>query len=195
MFIKDSPTLGKIPGDIKFNIISSYIETNNPFTSTTNLSNNTSGSDSRPTTSDSIASTTYTSNTSTSNVSSLNASTSNTSTNFSENIFTPTTYRELDLCLKANAENLNNIEKTSNDPLLTESLRDKLIAEGAYLLDQKLNHWNASYEKGVNTPLNDDDSDVIHKQILDLRDRANSLVEKSSRNPSRLEVIKEEENS
>lgn len=107
-------------------------------------------------------------------------------------MFTPNTLKALDFEIRRNSDNIESIDKTISDKGVKQSVKDNLLEERQYLLDQKAKHLASSLQAGKNTPLNDIDADNLHKDITLLREKVNTLYDKSENNHNRLEVITEE---
>lgn len=110
----------------------------------------------------------------------------------SKDLFTPTTYKALDLEIARNSDNISDLDKTISDEGVKNSVLDKLMDERRYLLEQKGKHLSAILQLSKNTSIDDVDSDKLHKEISLLKQRTDSLYTKSINNSSRLDVVEEE---
>lgn len=114
------------------------------------------------------------------------------SPDLSKDMFTPTTYKALDSEIQRNSDNISSLNKTTSDEGVRQSVHDKLMDEGRYLLEQKSKHLPASVQTAKNTSIDDVDPDNLDKEISLLKQRTDSVYKKSMKNSYRLEEIKED---
>lgn len=90
--------------------------------------------------------------------------------------FTPTTYQELNKEIKKNWMKINKLETTPEEE---DYVKENLLDEKRYLLDQKAKHLKSLLDIAKNTPINDIDVDKLKKDIESLNKNAKTLLEKS----------------
>ena len=112
------------------------------------------------------------------------------SPNLEKDLFTPTTYTALNEEIRRNSKNISDIDKNFTGDELKESILNNLNDERRYLLDQKSKHLEATLQLAKNKDLGVD-SDVLHKQISDLKEKTDSLYSKSLYIESRLDKTSE----
>lgn len=77
------------------------------------------------------------------------------SPDLSKDLFTPTTFSELDSLIELNSLNLITLSQTVRDPELVDAIKANLLDERNYLFTQKGKHLAATLQMAKNTPLND----------------------------------------
>lgn len=123
---------------------------------------------------------------------STNSSYNSLSPDLSKDAFTPITYKSLEEEINRNYTNMVDIDKTISDEGVRNSIRDKLMDERRYLLDQKSKHLASIYQLGKNTDFTDVDADILHKEISSLKEKTDNLYKKSLNTSNRLNSIKEQ---
>lgn len=126
-----------------------------------------------------------------------NSETPEASPDCSKDMFTPTTLSFLDKEIKENDLNLENLDNICKDETTKQSVKEKLIEEAKYLLDQKSNHLNSILQQAKNTPINSNETDVdnLHNEISCLKTKVKDLYEKSKDLQNRLDVDENNPNS
>jgi len=97
------------------------------------------------------------------------------SPDYSKDLFSPATFKELDLLIKGNEDNLNNINNLPVDTKVKQNNYESLLEEREYLLHQKANHLRGVLQEASKIPTNDTDIDKLLKNIYDLESYAKSL--------------------
>ena len=97
------------------------------------------------------------------------------SPDYTKDLFSPSTLKELDLLIKENESNINNIYRIPLDDLVKHNNYESLLEEREYLLRQKANHLRGVLQVASKTPLNDIDMDKLINNVNDLESYATSL--------------------
>jgi len=95
-----------------------------------------------------------------------------------EDMFTPNTLDSLNQEIKNNKLNLDNIDNISKHDT-KDHVRENLLDERRYLLEQKTKHLEGVLQKAKNVPINDIDVYKLDKDILKLKNNIDKLVEMS----------------
>lgn len=101
------------------------------------------------------------------------------SPDYTKDRFTPRTLGELDKVIEENTSNLKAIDNLPIDDTTKPSIKEKLIDEKRYLLDQKAKHVNSVLQQAKNTNLHDVDVDNLRKQVSQLKTTVDDLMNQS----------------
>ncbi|KAF1828026.1 hypothetical protein BDW02DRAFT_318181 [Decorospora gaudefroyi] len=87
--------------------------------------------------------------------------------------FTPKTLKELEKEIFNNHEALNNLDRVDID--VRKSVKENLLDEQRYLLQQKSNHLQSVLDEAANTPINVLDTDELKSDVNNLQEKINKL--------------------
>lgn len=93
-------------------------------------------------------------------------------------MFTPNTLDSLNQEITNNKLNLDNIDNISKLDT-KQHVRENLLDERRYLLDQKAKHLDSVLQLAKTAPIYDIDADELEKDILKLKKKIDKLVEMS----------------
>jgi hypothetical protein len=89
--------------------------------------------------------------------------------------FTPGTLAELEKEISDCTSKLKYVNETCQDVHLKDSLREKVLEESSYLLDQKRKHYEALQNMAANTSLPEEDFDKIRNNVSLLSRQVNEV--------------------
>jgi DNA-binding transcriptional regulator GbsR (MarR family) len=79
--------------------------------------------------------------------------------------------------LDRNKQNLREVEDVCNDPRTRDDVKERLIDERKYFLDQQRKHTTAILDMASKVDLNDVDADKLSKEVGKLKDDVERLYE------------------
>jgi DNA-binding transcriptional regulator GbsR (MarR family) len=91
--------------------------------------------------------------------------------------FTPNSLEHLKYELDRNKQNLREVEDVCNDPRTRDDVKERLIDERKYFLDQQRKHTTAILDMASKVDLNDVDADKLSKEVGKLKDDVERLYE------------------
>lgn len=93
--------------------------------------------------------------------------------------FSPKTLTHLEEEIRRNGINLERYNSLPLEDDVRTNIKEKLLDERSYLLDQKAKHLDVILHKAKNVPLNDVDTDALRNDISELKKKVDDLDSKS----------------